>query len=95
MSVARRQHNIQFQLASRGTSWSLVRLHARGKLAVIERSEVDHEIVLDGKDSVRLEPWVVFGVDLCDAGFVAVLGDHQVDVSGTHRVAVESLEESP
>lgn len=95
VSVARREHDIQLQLPSRGASRSLMWLHARRKLALIKGRKVDDEIVLDGEDGVGLEPGVVFGVDLGDTGLVSVLGDPQVDVGGTHRVAIERGEELP
>lgn len=37
--------------------------------------EVDHQVVLDGEDSVGCEPWVVLGVDLGDDVLVFRVGD--------------------
>ena len=55
--------------------------------------EFDNEIVLDGKDGVDVEMRVVAGVDLVDDGGVFGVGDHQVNVGGTHGRAVHELEE--
>lgn len=72
-----------------------MRLHTFRKLAVIKGGEIHHEIVFNGENGVRCEPRVVFGVDLRDAGFVAVFRDSQVDVCGTHGVAVQCGKEIP
>lgn len=55
--------------------------------------EVDNEIILDGEDGVNVEMGVVAGVDLVDDSGVVGVGDHQVNVSGTHGRAVHELEE--
>lgn len=65
-----------------------MRLHARGKFTIIKRSEIDDEIIFDGEDGIRSQPRVIFGVDLRDAGFISLLCDHEMNVCGTHRVAV-------
>lgn len=68
-----RQNNIQLQLLRRCTSRSLVLAHARVNL--VQRSEVDHQVVLNSEDGICLEPWVVVGIDLGDYGLVIVVGD--------------------
>jgi len=55
--------------------------------------EVHDKIVLDGKDRVNTKVGVVAGVDLVDDGGVVGVGDHKVDVSGTHGRAVHNIEE--
>lgn len=55
--------------------------------------EVDNEVVLDGKDGVDVEMRVIAGVDLVDDGGVVGVGDHEMDVSGTHGGAVHEVEE--
>lgn len=54
--------------------------------------EVHDEIILDSEDGVDSEVGVVAGVDLVDDGRVFRVGDHEVDVSGTHGRAVHELE---
>lgn len=39
----------------------------------LERMEIDDEIVLDGKDGIALQVWVVFGEDLIRDGLVVVV----------------------
>lgn len=69
----RRQHNVQLELFRGRTPGTLVLAHAGGDL--LDRGEVDDQVVLDGEDGVGGEPGVVFGVDLRDDGFVVVVGD--------------------
>lgn len=80
MNVVRRENDVEFHIP-----------HGLGILVCWH--EVDDQIVLDRKHGVGLEPWVVLGVDLCDDGFVVVVGDHEMDVGGAHWVAIEELEE--
>lgn len=54
--------------------------------------EVHNEIILDSEDGVDREVRVVAGVDLVDHGRVFGVGDHEVDVSGTHGRAVHEVE---
>ena len=55
--------------------------------------EVDHQVVLHSENRVDVEVRVVGGVDLVDDGGVVGMGDHEVDVSGTHRRAVHEVQE--
>lgn len=48
---------------------------------LLERDEVDNKVVLDGKDGVGSEPWVVLRVDLGGHWLVLVVGDLRNDVS--------------
>ena len=51
-------------------------LEVQGGLVVaLERLKVDDEIVLDGKDGVRLQPGVVLGVELGGDALEVVVGD--------------------
>jgi hypothetical protein len=54
--------------------------------------EVHDEIILDREDGVDGEMGVVAGVDLVDDSGVFGVGDHEVDVSGTHGRAVHEFE---
>lgn len=55
--------------------------------------EVHNKVVLDGEDGVDVQMRVVAGVDLVDNGGVVGVGDHEMDVSGTHGGAVHEVEE--
>ena len=69
-------------------------LQVEGGLGVIGLGlEVHNEIVLDGEDGVNGKVGVVAGVDLVDDSGVFGMGDHQVDVGGTHGGAVHEAEE--
>lgn len=56
--------------------------------------EVHNKVVLDGEDGVDVQMRVVAGVDLVDNGGVVGVGDHEMDVSGTHGGAVHEVEEN-
>lgn len=56
--------------------------------------EVHNEIVLDSEDGVDGKVGIVAGVDLVDNGGVFGVGDHKVDVGGTHGGAVHEIEEN-
>lgn len=60
---------------------------------LFQRDKIDHQIVLYGENSVRLEIRVVARVDLCDDGLVVVVGDFQVYVGGAHGVSVQFPEQ--
>lgn len=47
----------------------------RRLVVALERDKIDHQIGLDGKDCVRLQPRVVLGVQLGRAALVVVVGD--------------------
>jgi hypothetical protein len=69
-------------------------LQVEGGLGVVGLGlEVHHEIVLDGEDGVDGKVGVVAGVDLVDDGGVFGVGDHKVDVGGTHGGTVHEIEE--
>lgn len=75
----RRQHNVELKLPYRLATRALVRWHLAREL--LERDEVDNKVVLDGKDGVGSEPWVVLRVDLGGHWLVLVVGDLRNDVS--------------
>lgn len=54
--------------------------------------ELNNEVVLDSEDGVDVEEGVGAGVELVDNGGVVGVGDHQVDVSGTHGGTVHEIE---
>lgn len=69
-------------------------LQVEGGLGVVGLGlEVYNEIILDREDGVNGEVRVVAGVDLVDDGGVLGVGDHKVDVSGTHGRAVHEVKE--
>lgn len=55
--------------------------------------EVYDEIILDSEDGVDGEMRVVARVDLVDDGGVVGVGNHEVDVGGTHGRTVHEVEE--
>jgi hypothetical protein len=57
--------------------------------------ELNDEIILDSKDGVVDEVWVVAWEELCYDLLVAIGGDHEMDVGGSHWVTVEHLEHCP
>lgn len=68
-------------------------LQVEGGLGIVGLGfEVHDEIILDSEDRVNREMGVVAGVDLVDDSGVFGVGDHEVDVSGTHGRAVHELE---
>lgn len=68
-------------------------LQVEGRLGVVCLGlEVHNEIILHSEDGVDGEVGVVAGVDLVDDRGVFGVGDHQVDVSGTHGRSVHELE---
>jgi hypothetical protein len=66
------EDNVQLELTGGRAAGTLV---LAGGRVVLDRLEVDHEVVLDGEDGVGSEPRVVFGVDLGDDGLVVFVGD--------------------
>jgi hypothetical protein len=60
---------------------------------VLPRCKVNEQIILDREDGIVGHIRVVSGVDLCGDGLVTLGRHHEMDVSGTHGVAVESCEE--
>jgi len=56
--------------------------------------EVNHEIILDGEDRVDIQVRVIAGVDLVDDGGIVGVGDHQVNVSGTHGGTVHEVQQN-
>lgn len=54
--------------------------------------EWNNEIVLDGEDGVDREMRVVIGVNLVDDSGIIRMGDHEMDMSRTHRGAVHKSE---
>lgn len=70
-------------------------LQVQGGLGVVGLGlEVHNEIVLDSEDGVNGKVGVVAGVDLVDDGGVFGVGDHKVDVGGTHGGAVHESEKN-
>ena len=70
-------------------------LHVEGSPGIVILGlELYNEVVLDSEDGVDLEVRVVAGVELVDDGGVIGVGDHQVDVGGTHGGAVHEVEEN-
>lgn len=63
------------------------------RLGIARRLEVEEEIVLNGEDGVGSDPGVVAGVELGGHGLEAFGGDHEMDVSWAHRVAVQDVQE--
>lgn len=56
--------------------------------------KVHDKVVLDGKDGVDGEMWVVAGVDLVDDSGVVGVCDHKVNVGRTHGRAVHDIEQN-
>lgn len=56
----------------------------RGLGVVGLRVEVHDQVVLDREDGVDVQVGIVAGVDLVDDGGVVGVGDHEVNVGGTH-----------
>ena len=52
-----------------------------GLVVALERLEVDNQVVLDGKDGVRLQPGVVFGIQLRRAALEFGVGNLLLTVS--------------
>lgn len=53
---------------------------------ILNRHEVQEQVVFHGKDSVCLEVWVVSGIELCCHSKVIIVRDHHVDVCWTLSV---------
>lgn len=66
------EHNVELELAGGRAAGALVLASGR---VVLDRVEVDHQVVPDGENGVGSEPRVVLGVDLCDDGLVVFVGD--------------------
>jgi hypothetical protein len=81
-----REHNVQLEFAGGCTAGALVLASRR---VVLDGVEVDHEVVLDGKDGVGREPRVVLGVDLGDDGLVVFVSDLENHVSRGRRIDCE------
>ena len=91
----RQASSLLLALEALGSQVDVVLELEHGLVIALERLEGDHEIGLDGEDGVVGDPGVVAGVELGGAALVVGVGDHDVDVGGTHGVAVHELEEGP
>lgn len=56
--------------------------------------KVHDKVVLDGKDGVDGEMWVVAGIDLVDDSGVVGVCDHKVDVGRAHGRAVHDIQQN-
>lgn len=62
-------------------------------VVTLSRCEINEQVILDSENSVVGDIWVIAGVDLGRHRLISLGGDHKMDVSGAHRVAVEGLEQ--
>lgn len=62
-------------------------------LGVITGREIKDEIGFDGKDCISLKPGVVAREDLGCDGLVAIGRNHEMDMCGTHGMAVQNIQE--
>ncbi|KUI59071.1 hypothetical protein VP1G_06335 [Cytospora mali] len=85
----------QLALVALGSQYNVVLQVKLGIGVVLGGLEVQDQVVLDGKDSIGLEPRVVLGVKLGGAALVVGVGDHNVDMGGAHRMAVHHLQQLP
>lgn len=70
-------------------------LQVEGGLRIIALGlEVHNEIILDGEDGVDGKVGIITGVDLVDDCGIFGVGDHEMDVGGTHGRTVHEAEEN-
>ena len=92
-SAKKKANSLDFALEALGSKVDVVLELENGLVVTLEGLEGYHEVILDSEDGVVGNPGVVAGVELGSAALEVGVGDHDVDVGGTHGVAVHEIEE--